>query len=108
MTPNQITVKISKYLSDEVDDWLDTDVAKKLGFITKSQVIDAALRDYLEEQKMKGFFFQGRVYNRLRKLYVKNLNYFEKHNITIVKYLEDNLEAYFSKKPETNSVGTSA
>ena len=98
MTSNQITIKISKSLSDEVDDWLDTDAAKQLGFTTKSQVMNAALRDYLEEQKMKGFFFQGRIYKRLQKLYVKNLDYFESHNITIVKYLEDNLESYFSKK----------
>ena len=47
---NWSTVRLPKEMMDEVEKFLKTDKAKKLGFTSKTQFIVACVREYLEHR----------------------------------------------------------
>ena len=81
---SQKTIKIDQNLWDELDIWLDSDEAKRLGYHSKAQFATEAIREHLQKAKyepllksLSPFYseekgFDPELINALKQLPTKN------------------------------------
>ena len=67
--PGQKPIKINTNLWTELDRWLRTDSAKKLGYYSKAQFATEAVRELLNKHKKTEFGMPEELVEHLRKNY---------------------------------------
>jgi len=79
---SQKSVKIDSVLWDELDRWLESPQAEKLGFHSKAQFVTQAVREMLDTYAIREITVSTKVYNKFHRLFQKDKKELSKKGIT--------------------------